>query len=82
MRAFAPAERPRLIAALEAVPRAVLFVKTKDHLRELLADLPADLEFVPQRRDGWVTVGVVRPRREAPVAAYARAGYDGMSGGR
>jgi hypothetical protein len=79
---FAPAERPRLIEALEAVPRAVVFVKTKDHLHELLADLPADLEFVPQRRDGWVTVGVVRPRREAPVATYAWAGYDEMSGGR
>jgi dolichol-phosphate mannosyltransferase len=73
VRSFAEADRARLMAELYRRPDAVLFVKT-NCLKELLADLPAALEFEPTATDAGVTVGLVRPRREAPVAAYARAG--------
>jgi hypothetical protein len=54
----------------------VLFVKTT-HLKELLTALPAGLEFEPEATDAGVTVGRVRPRREAPVATYAWAADSG-----
>ena len=46
-------------------------------LKELLFALPPSLEFQPAAAEAGVTAGRVRPRREAAVAAYARAGYDG-----
>jgi dolichol-phosphate mannosyltransferase len=72
IRSFTAEDRGRLMAELDRRPDAVLFVKTT-HLKELLTALPAALEFEPAAADVGVTVGHVRPRREAPVATYARA---------
>jgi dolichol-phosphate mannosyltransferase len=66
---------PRLVAALLDNPGALVFVKSS-HLDELLAALPPVLRFVPSAKEGGVTVGRVLPRPVAPVAGYARAGYD------
>src|SRR5262249_1734547 len=76
VRAFPPERRPDLMAELQHRPDALLFVKTT-HLKELLADLPPALEVLPAGQEAGVTAGRVGPRPEAPVAAYARAGYDG-----
>jgi 4-amino-4-deoxy-L-arabinose transferase-like glycosyltransferase len=72
MRSFGESDRPQMMAELYRRPDAVLFVKTTC-LKELLAALPAGLDFEPAVADAGVTVGRVRLRREAPVAAYARA---------
>ena len=66
-----------MMAELYQRPDAVLFVKTTD-LKDLLAALPAALEFEAKATDAGVTVGRVQMRREAAVAAYARARYDGV----
>jgi hypothetical protein len=76
VRSFTAEGRGRMIAELNQRPDAVLFVKTTC-LKELLAALPAGLEFEPAAADAGVTVGRVRQRREAAVAGYAWAGYDG-----
>ena len=71
MRVFDASRRKELIADLHERPRTLVFVQTK-HLAELLDDLPASLEFVRRNRDGIVTIGEVRRRREvndAPLAA-------------
>jgi 4-amino-4-deoxy-L-arabinose transferase-like glycosyltransferase len=75
VRAFPPRRRPELLAELQQGTDALLYVKTTC-LKELLADLPPVLEFLPADNEAGVTAGRVRPRPEAPVAAYARAGYD------
>jgi dolichol-phosphate mannosyltransferase len=76
VRAFRSDATPRLVAELLDTPGALLFVKSS-HLDELLAALPPVLRFVPASKEGGVTVGRVLPRQIAPVAGYARAGYDG-----
>ncbi|HEY1377984.1 MAG TPA: glycosyltransferase [Gemmataceae bacterium] len=73
VRTVTPQGRDRLMAELYRRPDAVLFVKTT-HLTELLAALPAGLEFEPAATDAGVTVGRVRPRREAAVVGYAQTG--------
>jgi 4-amino-4-deoxy-L-arabinose transferase-like glycosyltransferase len=74
VRAFPAERRVELLAKLQERPDALLFVKTT-HLKDLLADLPPGLEFLPAGQGAGVTAGRVRPRREAPPAAvYARAG--------
>jgi hypothetical protein len=73
VRAFTPDSRSRMMAELYRRPDAVVFVKTAE-VRELVAALPAGLEFTTAAADAGVTVGRVRLRREAAVAGYARAG--------
>jgi dolichol-phosphate mannosyltransferase len=75
VRAFRSDATPRLVAALLDSPGALLFVKSS-HVDEVLAALPPVLRFVPAAKEGGVTVGHVLPRQIAPVAGYARAGYD------
>jgi dolichol-phosphate mannosyltransferase len=65
VREFSRERRPELIRAVDSPQPTLLFVQTK-FLPELLDDLPVDLEFVPRTRDGAVTIGEVRRRREAP----------------
>jgi dolichol-phosphate mannosyltransferase len=71
VRVFPRDQRPELIAQLRARPETLLVVKSDHSLRDVLRDLPASLEFRPRGRRGNVTVGVVRPRREAPAALFA-----------
>jgi 4-amino-4-deoxy-L-arabinose transferase-like glycosyltransferase len=73
VRSFTAAGRDRLVAEVDRRPHAVLFVKTT-HLKELLSVLPPGLEFEKTATDVGVTVGRVRPRREAAAAGYAQAG--------
>jgi 4-amino-4-deoxy-L-arabinose transferase-like glycosyltransferase len=73
VRSFTPDNRSRMMAELYRRPDAVLFVRTAD-LKEVLASLPPSLEFAAAATDAGVTVGRVRPRREAAVVGYARAG--------
>jgi dolichol-phosphate mannosyltransferase len=72
VRAYAPERRAQLIADLRAQPETLVFIKSDRSLAELLHDLPPSLEFVPQGKSEIVTVGVVRPRQEAPAALLAR----------
>jgi dolichol-phosphate mannosyltransferase len=72
VRAYAPERRAQLIADLRAQPETLVFIKSDRSLDELLHDLPPSLEFVPQGKSEIVTVGVVRPRREAPATLLAR----------
>ncbi len=74
VRSFTAADRGRMMGELNQQPNAVLFVKTTC-LKELLTALPAGLEFQPTATDAGVTVGWVRLRREAAVAAYARLAH-------
>jgi dolichol-phosphate mannosyltransferase len=71
VRAYTRDRRHHLIADLHAQPQALVFVKSDHSYKELLRDLPATLEFVPQGRKGNVTVGLVRHRREAPPGVMA-----------
>jgi hypothetical protein len=73
VRAFTPENRSKVMADLYRRPDAVVFVKTAD-VKELLAALPAGLEFTTAATDAGVTVGRVHPRQQASSAAYARAG--------
>jgi hypothetical protein len=59
---YTPDDRDRLIADLRRRPETLLFVKSDKWLSDLTGHLPASLEFVPQGRQGFVTVGCVRPR--------------------
>jgi dolichol-phosphate mannosyltransferase len=72
VRSYGKDQRPQLIADLRDHPGTLLFVKSDENLDALLDALPANLEFVPEGRRGTVTVGVVRPRAEAPLGLYAR----------
>jgi hypothetical protein len=65
VRVYASAQRERLLHDLQDRDRdeTLVFVKTGRSVTELLRDLPASLEFVPQSRGEIVTVGVVRGRR-------------------
>jgi dolichol-phosphate mannosyltransferase len=72
IRAFGPDHRARLMTELQDAGAALLFVKTH-HLNEVLADLPANLEFQTVIDDAGVTAGRVVPRRPALWAGYAKA---------
>jgi 4-amino-4-deoxy-L-arabinose transferase-like glycosyltransferase len=61
-----PAQRPELIQRLRARPETLLVVKSDHSLPDLLRDFPPSLAFEPIGRRGRVTVGLVRPRAEAP----------------
>jgi 4-amino-4-deoxy-L-arabinose transferase-like glycosyltransferase len=54
----------RMIAELGRQPDALVFVKTT-HLKELLAALPADVDFETVTTAAGVAVGRLRPRRQA-----------------
>ena len=58
VRAFGADNRPRLMTELRDAGNALLFVKTS-HLNEVLADLPANLEFQTVIEDAGVTAGRV-----------------------
>jgi hypothetical protein len=62
---FGHAARDELFQALAERECSLLFVQTK-HAAELLKELPVELEFAPKQRDGGVTVGEIRRRRQAP----------------
>jgi hypothetical protein len=57
--------------ALGSRPETLVFVKTGAPLDALLADLPPGMEFVPQGRQGTLSVGLVRRRPEVPDALFA-----------
>jgi hypothetical protein len=65
VREFSRDRRSDLIRAIDVKRPTLLFVQTK-YLPELVNDLPIGLEFVPRTRDGAVTIGEIRRRREAP----------------
>jgi dolichol-phosphate mannosyltransferase len=73
VRAYTRGQRADLVAALRDRNETLLFVKPGKPLQELLADLPAGMEFVPRGRQGALTVGTVRRRRGAPPGLYAAA---------
>jgi dolichol-phosphate mannosyltransferase len=71
IRVYGAAERGQLIDDLRKRPATVIVVKSGRDLENLLHDLPASLEFVPQGRQGALAVGQVRPREEAPSELFA-----------
>ncbi len=73
VRVFSAAEFPELVEALRARRETLVFVKSGAPLEALLAGLPAGMEFIAEGRQGPLTVGRVRDRREAPAALYAAA---------
>lgn len=60
--AFSVAQRSSLLALLRARPQTLVFVKAGTALDELIRDLPAGFEFVPEGRQGTLAVGWVRAR--------------------
>jgi hypothetical protein len=74
VRVYTPAELPQLVEALRGRPETLVFVKTGAPLEALLAGLPPGMEFVPQGRQGSLTVGRVRYRLELPAGLYAQSG--------
>jgi hypothetical protein len=76
VRVYRPEDRKEMIADLRRRPSTIIFVKSDtvntQHLRELLRDLPASLEFIPHSRHGIVTTGVIQRRPEAPAMFLAR----------
>jgi hypothetical protein len=62
-------ERERLLADLAGARLTLLFVKTSRTVPDLIRDLPEDLEFVVQGRQGTIRVGLVRPRSDRQMAA-------------
>jgi dolichol-phosphate mannosyltransferase len=71
VRVYTAAELPQLREALGSHPETLVFVKTGAPLDALLAGLPPGMEFVPEGRQGALTVGRVRRRPEAPDALFA-----------
>lgn len=59
---YTPEERDRMMADLQRSPATLVFVKSDRWLNDLTHHLPASLEFVPEGRQGFVTVGWVRSR--------------------
>jgi dolichol-phosphate mannosyltransferase len=70
VRVFTPARRGQLVAALQRRPGALVFVQSdrgqERPLTDLLRALPPSMEFVPSRRQGTVTAGIVRQRQSVP----------------
>jgi dolichol-phosphate mannosyltransferase len=71
VRVFTATEFPQLVEALRSQPETLVFVKSGAPLDELLAELPAGLEFVQQGRQGTLTAGRVRWRPEPPPFLFA-----------
>jgi dolichol-phosphate mannosyltransferase len=71
IRVYGVEERPQLIEDLRRNPATVVVVKSGRDLENVVHDLPASLEFVPQGRQGVLAVGQVRPREEAPSGLLA-----------
>jgi 4-amino-4-deoxy-L-arabinose transferase-like glycosyltransferase len=59
---YRDADRHSLIAVFREQPATLAFVKSGEHLANVLNDLPIELEFVPQGRQGNVSVGWIRRR--------------------
>jgi dolichol-phosphate mannosyltransferase len=59
---YTPERRDRLIADLRRWPETLVYVKSENWLKDLLRHLPPELEFVPDGRQGCVSVGWVRAR--------------------
>lgn len=57
-------QREQMFADLHQWPETLVFVKAERWLADFLGALPGDLEFVPQGRQGYVHVGIVRRRSE------------------
>ncbi|MBY0521993.1 MAG: glycosyltransferase family 39 protein [Gemmataceae bacterium] len=62
VRSFSPERLHELMAQLLARPDTLVFVKSERWLVDFLKHLPTSLEFVPQGRQGYVRVGLVRRR--------------------
>jgi dolichol-phosphate mannosyltransferase len=56
---YARDERGELLKDLSAAPRTLLLVRTEQVLKELLAELPSNLQYRPHGRQGTVRVGYV-----------------------
>jgi hypothetical protein len=74
VRTFTTEQRPALIEELREREETLVFVKSGKPMDELLGDLPPSLEFVAEGRQGTLTVGRVRWRREAPLGMFAHLG--------
>jgi dolichol-phosphate mannosyltransferase len=73
--AFGRDQKRQLVEELRQHPEALLLVKSKPLLDELLhelRDLPSPVEVVVQGRPSAVIVARVRSRREAPVGSIAQ----------
>ncbi len=68
---FTTEQRPALIEELRDREETLVFVKSGKPLDELLGDLPPSREFVVEGRQGTLTVGRVRWRREVPLGVFA-----------
>lgn len=64
VREYRPDQREQMMDDLSSRSKTLLIVQAK-RLRELMAELPPDLEFVQRSRDGLAIVGEVRKRRVA-----------------
>jgi 4-amino-4-deoxy-L-arabinose transferase-like glycosyltransferase len=64
IRVYTEADRDRLISDLSVRQETLAFVKSGEALTQFLNDLPINLKFVPQGRQGNVAVGWVRERSE------------------
>ena len=71
VRAFTAQQRPELIATLRQEGETLMFVKSGRPMQEFLGALPPGMEFVPHGRQGTLTAGVVRYRREPLPSLYA-----------
>jgi dolichol-phosphate mannosyltransferase len=69
---YGPQERSRLLDDLRNQPATLLVVKAGNELDELLAELPARMEFIRQGRQGMWAVGQVRERKDWPDTTFAR----------
>jgi dolichol-phosphate mannosyltransferase len=75
VRVYPHDSRQQFIADLRKQSSTLVFVKSDDThgqpLRELLQELPASMEFVPQGPQGIVTAGFIRRRMEVPPTLLA-----------
>jgi hypothetical protein len=72
IRVYSVEERLHLIEDLRRKPGTMLVVKAGRDLDNLLHELPASLEFLPNGRQGLLVIGHVRTREEAPAGAFAK----------
>jgi hypothetical protein len=73
VRVYTARQKGELIEQLRQAPDTLLIVKSERYLDDLLGQMPASLEFVPQGRQGTVTLGVVQARTKT---LYAGLGQD------
>jgi len=74
VRVYTTEQLPQLVEALQANRETLVFVKPGACTAAFLDELPGWLEFSPEGRQGALTVGRVRHRRDAPIGAFAQAG--------